>query len=203
MVERRDYVALDWVAGEIEETLKQASQALDAYIANRDDATKLRFCLTHIHQVLGTLRMVEFFGAALLAEEMEYVADAISHNKIHESHVEDALQVLRAAMTQLPRYLEKVKASRHGLPSILLPVLNDLRAVRGEQMLSETVLFAPDMSAALDAEEAVALTITGTELAEVAHKLRQMYQIALLGLIRGKDVRKNLNYLAGSRHPQG
>ncbi|WP_339670139.1 Hpt domain-containing protein [Dasania marina] len=196
MVERRDYVALDWVAGEIEETLKQAAQALDAYIANRDDATKLRFCLTHIHQVLGTLRMVEFFGAALLAEEMEYVADAISHNRIHENHVEDALQVLHAAMVQLPRYLERVKASRHGLPSILLPVLNDLRAVRGEQLLSETVLFAPDMSVANDIHDVVALSISGKELAEIAHKLRQMYQIALLGLIRGKDVRKNLNYLA-------
>ena len=94
MVERRDYVALDWVAGEIGDTLTQAVQALEAYISNRDDATKLRFCLTHIHQVHGTLKMVEFFGAALLAEEIEKVAESLSKGQIHDSHIDDALQVL-------------------------------------------------------------------------------------------------------------
>ena len=194
MVERRDYVALDWVAGEIGETLKQAAQALEAYVANRDDATKLRFCLTHIHQVHGTLQMVEFFGAALLAEEMEKLAQALSNSQIHESHIDDALLVLKTALVQLPLYLERVKESRHGLPATLLPVLNDLRAVRGESLLSETVLFAPDIAAVQGS--GAAAVMQGAELAEVAHKLRQMYQIALLGFIRGRDTRKNLNYLA-------
>lgn len=195
MGERQDYIALDWVAGEIEETLKQATQALDAYIANRSDATKLRFCLTHIHQVHGTLQMVEFFGAALLAQEMEGMAHALAQGKIHDSHVDDALQVLKNAIVQLPKYLEKVKASKHGLPATLLPLLNDLRAVRGESLLSETALFSPDLSSSQQASAGEAM-IKGTELVEIVHKLRQMYQVALLGLIRGKDVRQNLNYLA-------
>lgn len=196
MSERRDYVALDWVAGEIEETLKQAAQALEAYIANRDDVTKLRFCLTHIHQVHGTLQMVEFHGAALVAREMEQLADAVSKGEIHDSHIDDALAVLKSGIEQLPVYLERVKESKHGLPSTLLPVLNDLRAVRGESLLSETVLFSPDMSAAAARGVAGELSLSGSELVEVAHKLRQMFQISLLGVIRGRDVRKNLNYLA-------
>jgi chemosensory pili system protein ChpA (sensor histidine kinase/response regulator) len=196
MNERQDYIALEWVAGEIGETLKQASQALKAYIANRDDVSKLRFCLTHIHQVHGTLQMVEFFGAALLAEEMESLAHDLSQGSIHNSHIEDALLVLQSAIVQLPLYLKKVKQNRHGLPATLLPVLNDLRAVRGESLLSETVLFSPAMPAANARKEGAELKITVTELADVAHKLRQMFQIALLGLIRGNDVNKNLNYLA-------
>ncbi len=196
MTECRDYIALDWVAGEIKETLKEASQSLEAYIANRDDVTKLRFCLTHIHQVHGTLKMVEFFGAALLAEEMETLVEALSQGRVHDSHVDDALSVLQQAIAQLPVYIERVKESRHGLPATLLPVLNDLRAVRGESLLSETVLFSPDLSAQQSQQPAGELVISGSELAEVSHKLRQMFQIALLGLIRGKDVRKNLNYLA-------
>lgn len=196
MSERRDYVALDWVAGEIQETLTQAMQALQAYIANRDDITKLRFCLTHIHQVHGTLKMVEFFGAALLAEEMELLADALTRGKIHDSHVNDALTVLKCAIDQLPVYLERVKESRHGLPATLMPILNDLRAVRGQSLLSETVLFAPALAVPSPSPGAGKLLVEGKELAEVMHKLRQMYQIALLGLIREQDVRKNVNYLA-------
>lgn len=196
MGERQDFIALEWVAGEIGETLNQAAQALEAYIANRDDVTKLRFCLTHIHQVYGTLQMVEFFGAALLAEEMEGLAHALAQGTIHESHTEDALSVLQNAIEQLPKYLERVKESKHGLPATLLPMLNDLRAVRGESLVSETVLFAPDMSSPAKHETSAELQLQGAELTEVAHKLRQMYQIALLGFLRGQDLRKNLNYLA-------
>ncbi|MEH6557825.1 MAG: Hpt domain-containing protein [Oceanicoccus sp.] len=196
MSERQDFIALDWVAGEIEETLKQSSQALEAFIINRDDVTKLRFCLTHIHQVHRTLQMVEFPGAALLAAEMEALAHALIQQKIHSSHVDDALVVLRHAITQFPLYLEHVKQSRHGLPAALLPILNDLRAVRGENFLSETVLFAPDLSSIHVAISDDQVSISDSELVEVSQKLRQMFQVALLGVIRGNDVKKNLNYLA-------
>ncbi len=51
MGERRNYIALDWVTAEIEETLQQARQSLDDYVSDREDVTKLRFCLTYAHQV--------------------------------------------------------------------------------------------------------------------------------------------------------
>jgi chemosensory pili system protein ChpA (sensor histidine kinase/response regulator) len=196
MSERQDYIALDWVAGEIGETLKQASQALEAYVANRDDVTKLRFCLTHIHQVHGILQMVEFFGAALLAEEMESLVHDLTQGAIHNSHIDDALNVLQNAIVQLPLYLQNVKKRRHGLPATLLPVLNDLRAVRGKSLLSETVLFSPDIPAEIGKLDSAEIKIAVGEITDVAQKLRQMFQIALLGLIRGNDIKKNLNYLA-------
>ena len=56
MGERRSYIALDWVTEEIEETLKQARQSLEEFVADREDLTKLRFCLTYAHQVHGSLK---------------------------------------------------------------------------------------------------------------------------------------------------
>ena len=58
MSDRHDYVALEWVKGEIAETLKQARQALEAYVESPQDSTRMRFCLTYLHQVQGTLQMV-------------------------------------------------------------------------------------------------------------------------------------------------
>lgn len=75
MVDRHDYVALEWVKGEIAHTLKQARVALDAY-AQQPAAHTLEQCLACIHQVHGSLLMVEFYGAALLAEEMEQLVVA-------------------------------------------------------------------------------------------------------------------------------
>ena len=82
MSDRHDYLALDWVRGEIQETLNQAQQALEAFVDTPDDATRMRFCQAHLHQVYGTLQMVEFYGAALLAEEMEKLAQALLEGRV-------------------------------------------------------------------------------------------------------------------------
>ena len=139
-----DYVALEWVKGEITETLKQARQALEAYVENPQDLTRMRFCLTYVHQVQGTLQMVEFFGAALLVEEMEHLAKAMIEGRI--SNQNEALEVLMRAILQVPVYLERVQEARRDLPMVVLPLLNDLRSARGESLLSESSLFSPDLS---------------------------------------------------------
>lgn len=193
--ERRDYVALEWVAGEIAETLKQSIAELDAYLENRADVTRLRFCLTYIHQVFGTLKMVEFAGAALLAEEMEAVAQALVASTVVEAQRDDALLALKTALDSLPNYLQRLLVQRRDAPALLLPLINDLRAVRGEVLITESAIFSPDFTSKIDAA-AQPTSISAGELHEVAKKLRQMYQMALLNYLRNNDPRQNLNYLA-------
>ena len=173
MGDNHSFLALDWVKGEIEETLKQARQALEASVENPEDATRMRFCLAYLHQVHGTLQMVEFYGAALLAEEMEKLCLALINNQV--ARVGDGQEVLMRAILQLPPYLERVKASRRDLPVVLLPLLNDLRAVRGESLMSETALFTPDLTAGERAPIQVAPTTIDAALVK---KIRQMYQVA-------------------------
>jgi len=190
MGDNHSFLALDWVKGEIEETLKQARQALEAFVENPEDATRMRFCLAYLHQVHGTLQMVEFYGAALLAEEMEKLCLALINNQV--ARVADGQEVLMRAILQLPPYLERVKASRRDLPVVLLPLLNDLRAARGESLMSETALFTPDLAAGERAPIQVAPAATDPALVK---KIRQMYQVALLGVIRGDNLATNLGYM--------
>jgi chemosensory pili system protein ChpA (sensor histidine kinase/response regulator) len=191
MGDNHSFLALDWVKGEIEETLKQARQALEAFVENPEDGTRMRFCLAYLHQVHGTLQMVEFYGAALLAEEMEKLCLALINNQV--ARVADGQEVLMRAILQLPPYLERVKASRRDLPVVLLPLLNDLRAVRGEPLMSETALFTPDLTAGERAPIQVSSAVIDPALVK---KIRQMYQVALLGLIRNDNVSANLGYMA-------
>ncbi|WP_445937527.1 Hpt domain-containing protein, partial [Pseudomonas sp.] len=195
MGDRHDYVALEWVKGEIAETLKQARQALEAFVENPQDATRMRFCQTYVHQVLGTLQMVEFFGAALLAEEMEKLAGALIDGRV--TNQGEALEVLMQSILQLPVYLDRIQTARRDLPMVVLPLLNDLRAARGEKLLSETSLFAPDMSGRTPAlpHEAIDQLRTA-ELPVLLRKLRQMLQMALVGVIRNQDLPTNLGYMA-------
>ena len=195
MGDRHDYVALEWVKGEIAETLKQARQALEAFVENPQDSTRMRFCMTYVHQVHGTLQMVEFYGAALLAEEMEQLARSLLEERVASQT--EALEVLMQAILQMPVYLDRIQSARRDLPMVVLPLLNDLRAARGEKLLSETSLFSPDMSARAPALSQEFLAQRQTQdLPNLLRKLRQMLQVALVGVIRNQDVPANLNYMA-------
>ena len=195
MADNHNYAALEWVIGEIDETLKLARQALEEYVENPEDTTRIRFCLTHIHQVHGSLQMVEFVGAALLAEEMEGLAQALMNRKVADQT--EALELMMQAILKLPLYLEQVKTSRKDDPATLLPLLNDLRAVRGSSLVSETRYFDLDVSPSHKASGAKNAALKNpAQLKAVLQKLRQMYQYAAAGYIRGVKRQENLEYLA-------
>ncbi len=194
MGDTRNYAALEWVIGEIEDTLKEARQALEAYVEDPKDSTRIRFCLTHIHQVHGTLQMVEFYGASLLAEEMEHLAQALMADAV--SSASEAHEVLMRSLLQLPIYLDHVKNQRDDHPGVILPLLNDLRAVRKQTYLSETNLFAPDLSPSQQIKGSRhPLTADENKLKPVLNKLREMYQFAAASVLRGVKVEENLVYL--------
>ena len=194
MSDRHDYLALDWVRGEIQETLNQAQQALEAFVDTPDDATRMRFCQAHLHQVYGTLQMVEFYGAALLAEEMEKLAQALLEARV--GNVGDGQETLMRAILQLPPYLDRVASNRRDLPVVLLPLLNDLRAARGEPLLSETALFKPDLTDATGRGQIPEDLLNDPRFIQLAKKIRQMFQIALLGVLRNDNMGENLGYMA-------
>jgi chemosensory pili system protein ChpA (sensor histidine kinase/response regulator) len=193
MGDRHDYVALEWVKGEIGETLKQARQAIETFVENPREPVPLYLCRDYLHQVHGTLQMVEFYGAALLAEEMEQLTEALVEGRVASQR--DALETLMQAILQLPAYLDRVQEARRDLPVIVLPLLNDLRAARGENLLSETSLFSPDLSS-IQRLDSVEQADANDELVAHLRKFRQMLQVALAGVVRNQDVSQNLGYMA-------
>lgn len=194
MGDKRNFAALDWVIGEISETLKDARQALEAYVEDPKDSTRIRFCLTHIHQVHGSLQMVEFYGASLLAEEMEHLAQALMDHKV--TSAPEAQEVLMRSLLQLPTYLDHVKALKEDNPGLVLPLLNDLRAVRNQSYLSETNLFSPNLQMLKEVYGTRhPITQNKTKLTQVLKKLREMYQFAAASVLRGIKVEENLIYL--------
>ncbi|OFJ45214.1 hybrid sensor histidine kinase/response regulator [Pseudomonas koreensis] len=194
MGDRHDYVALEWVKGEIAETLKLAHQAIEAVLDDPQAFPGLDECLAYIHQVHGSLQMVEFYGAALLAEEMEHLVEALQHQRV--PHRDEALHLLLQALGQLPLYLDRVQSARRDLPLVVLPLINDLRSARGESLLAETSLFSPPLPELAPLGDEALAALEPPDLPNVLRKLRQMLQMALVGLLREQDDQTHLGYLA-------
>jgi len=185
------HASLQLVAAEIAAELHEAHAALEAFLERPEDPAPLRRFATHVHLAQGALRLVEVYGGALLAEEMEQVAGYLESQAGSGQAPSDDLDALLRAMEQLPAYVDRVASGGRDVPLALLPLLNDLRAVRGGALLSEGTLLLLNLRSDEPARPAHAGQ-TGFTAPDLARKLRPRFQVALLGWIRGENVERNL-----------
>ncbi|MDC7807699.1 Hpt domain-containing protein [Luteimonas sp BLCC-B24] len=139
-----DHTMLGWIKPELDEVLRQARIELEGFVETTDDPSRMRLCAGYLHQAQGTLRMVELYAPAMVVEEMERLADALRDNATADRDAASA--ALLRGMLLLPDYLERLQGGHRDIPIVLLPLLNELRAARGEAGLSESILFAPDLA---------------------------------------------------------
>ena len=185
---------LGWVKAEIDETLKQARLALESVAEHPTDTTSLRFCNTYLHQVLGTLQMVELDGAAMLARENEALAESILSGRVEASAPN--FDILVRGILSLPDYLARLADDQPDVPLRLLPVINELRAARGAEVIAELDLFSPDLSIRPPARPGEKRESSEEQFAAAAKSLRHKYQLALLGWLRDADSKENLSKMA-------
>src|SRR6188768_2913058 len=182
---------LDLVGRELNNTLAEARTALETYVEQPENVVLMQRCVTDLHQVQGVLRLLEIFGAALLAEEMEQVTKYLLTPASQKNQAE-TLDALMRAMVQLPSYVERVLAGGRDLALVLLPLLNDMRAVRGSPLLSEgTLLLLNLKSEKQPSPEAPAAGEEGISVAQWARRMRSRFQLGMIGWIRGERVEQH------------
>ena len=187
----------DFVGRELNATLGEARTALENYVEQPDNLSLLERCKQELHQVQGVLRVLEIYGAALLAEEMEQVTGYLLATAAERKNQAESLDALMRAMVQLPSYLERVLAGGRDLALVLLPLLNDLRAVRGSALLSEGTLLLLNLKSDKQAQPvASAPGEPPLTVEQWARRLRARFQVGLIGWIRGERVEQNLEILA-------
>ena len=186
-----DFTTLQWVKPQLDEALSSARDALATHVENPGDRRVMRSCVDQLHQVRGTLQMVELHGAAMAAAEMEAVSRALLDDQVPDR--EEAYAVLMRGLMQLPDYLERLSGGHRDVPVVLLPLLNDLREVIGKPPLSESALFHPNLDAFLPEQAPAAMSEShaAARRGELTG-LRLRFQRQLLGWFRGEDPARQL-----------
>ncbi len=138
------HAVLGWVKPELDETLRKARAEIEAHVEAPAEAGHMGACAAYLHQVQGTLRMVELYAPAMVAEEMEQLAQALQQAGV--GNVEDAAATLMRGTMLLPDYLERLQDGHRDIPIVLLPLLNEIRAARGAAGLSESALLAAGLA---------------------------------------------------------
>ncbi len=196
----QDFVALEWIRGELSTTLESAQVALEAVAESPDDTASMRSCLTAIHQVHGTLKMVQLDGPTTMAGEMEQVAQALMNSDVPETQL--ALETLMQAILQLPVYLDRLHKEQKDSERNYLPMVNNLRVSRGEDKIQGSEPdqsdedLGPDLSPLTTppADDVVNAYFQGDGEGNLP-KISARYRATLAAILKKKDLKENLTTL--------
>lgn len=183
--------SLNLVRDELFVTMEEAEQSLEHFIAERHNGSLLQQAVESLHQVRGTLNLIELAGAELLAQEVLGQATDIPAGAGEERDAQ--LSALSNALHVLRRYLENVDAHRQEMPELLLPAINDLRQAGAQQPLPESFFFSVRLDHARP--HTATQPLDGAAKLSEGKRLRHMYQVGLLGFIREQNPQASLKLM--------
>ena len=108
-----DLGPLTWVKGEIDLALTRAVKALVQHELN-GDATQLRFCRTHVHQVNGALSIVGLDGVTQVTESLEALLSALEEQRLQ--FTAEISITLTQAIAAIRKYLDDLVAGEPNQP---------------------------------------------------------------------------------------
>lgn len=186
-----NFQSLAMVRTELVATIDESARNLEAFAEDQDDSDALQSCINGVRQIVGILQLIQFKGACLLAEELFVTANDISPGSSGPRY-EKRMEVISSTFFVLTRYLEYIQQVERKVPVLLIPQINELRKLRSEPALTECHFFHLELSKTPQLAEIEPLDLGKSSFKQTVSRLRQMYQIGLLGLIREKQIKNSL-----------
>ena len=174
---------LHTVAREIGSSLNEGRIALEAHGREARLNEMLRRCQHELHQVQGVLCVLRSMAPRCWLRRWSRSRAYLIGLGVERKNQDEALDALMRAMVQLPGYLERVLAGGRDLALVLLPLLNDLRAVRGSALLSEGTLLLLNLKSDRQAQPAApAPGESPLSVGQWGRRLRARFQTGLVRL---------------------
>ncbi|MDB4511991.1 hypothetical protein N9060_00870, partial [Arenicella sp.] len=178
-----DRETFQWVRAEVEVTLDAARNVLQQH-ANADNKEGLHELISYLHQVVGSLQMLELKSLSTLIMESEFLVEdySSSDSSISKSsfveHLENGFSTLSTNFVRIEQGLSEQ-------PIEIVELINEIRALRGLEDIEIGALFSPMIEVFPEVNSKRALT--DTDYIQRAVALRKLYQVYMLQWLRDQD----------------
>jgi chemosensory pili system protein ChpA (sensor histidine kinase/response regulator) len=171
-----DTTLLSWISTEVDQALSLVRERIAKYAAGPQDASILKPCPEHLHQVSGALRMVGLAGATRFCETLESSFSGIDAS--NAGSVDKAVLALK-------EFLDGLVHGEANVPLKLFPAYREVAALQGKADASEKDLFYPEIGAQTPAHPEARAVPQG-ELAAYLQGQRTRFQRGMLGWFRSQ-----------------
>ena len=190
-----NFQSLSVVRDELVATIETAAKDLEVFVgSHQEDADSLQNSINGIHQIIGIFKMLQLSGACLLAEELFAVANEISPGAAGKGY-DRKMEVISNTFFVLTRYLEYVQQSRQRAPVLLIPHINALRKAHNKSVLPESHFLSLRIDAEPQLPEQQPVKPVDGQFRQEVRRIRQMYQIGLIGILRDTQQSKSIALL--------
>ncbi len=184
--------SLALVREELDASIQRSASEFEAYLLDHNNRASLESCRSEMAQVAGTLRLIQFGGAALLADEMVAAVAAIC-TPTEGAAAEALAGTLSHAFFILPRFLEFAAGKGLSDPTLMIAFANELRVARRQPLIPEYQFLDSELPLKQRTPLAAVPALGGTA---ALPRLWQMYQVGLLAILRQKNEALNLQLIA-------
>jgi len=179
--------SLELVQSGLFATLEGIEKALDQFIAEKTPAL-LEQVRENLLQMRGTLNLIELNSADFLLQEIYRLLNTSVKSP------DNCLPAVLSSLHALRRHLECNDGVCLQHAEFMLPIINALRTAHNEKELREGFFFRTKINAV---RPQVAPTLIDSQSrATLARRLRQMYQVGLLGLLREQNPQASIKLMA-------
>ncbi|HQY70196.1 MAG TPA: hypothetical protein PLW13_07200 [Pseudomonadales bacterium] len=171
--------SLNIVRPELSRLLRQAQADFALATQPASEGQGLDACVAALQQADGVLRLLELTDAAQLARELAAVIGA--------SPVADAVacDAVSRALHVLARYPDYLAGCTHAVPQVLLEDINAMRALQSLPEFPETCFLPQCRASACQCPVLQPAGVAQVLDEGLPRRLRHLYQVGLLGVIRG------------------
>lgn len=176
---------LHWVRLEIDRSLRNVRQQMEEYLESEspEDHEPLQNAIEDLRQVRGIFSLVGCYGAATLAGEMVHVLDDLIRDVSGDRSA--AYDALSGASLQISDYMELLIGGELDRVIVLQPIINELRLVRSQPLVSESELFAIQLQ--LQGIELHPPSQLDGEGSDITRTTLEVFQQNFLSWYRGRD----------------
>lgn len=185
--------SLHLIKEQILTAINEITLSLQDFHAHPEKVEFLDKVIEGLSQVKGCLDMVEIQGACLLITQAIELAKHIK--KDTNDNLDVKVSALSAALMRLPIYLDLIDKGQEDRPMMLLPVINELCDAQGKPHIAKSEVFTPNLASVENFTREETPETANEAEKELLHKLRKIYLVGLLGVMKEKKIEQSLKYL--------
>lgn len=180
-------VSISLVRKELESTLNKAEGYFSQYSEEGGDPQRRLFA-DEINLARGTFKLLELPGSEMLCAE---ILTLLSEQKEKQLAPDVVISAVGVALISLTRYVSLLIEQEQDFPVLLAPAINEVRKASGRKPISESHFFRVNLRPKLPASG-----VADFDLKPAIARLRLMYQVGLLRLLRSSDPSVGLKMIA-------
>ena len=179
-----DIETFNWVKSEIGVSIEAAKTDLQSFVVN-DDTERLLSLGSHLHQVVGSLQMLELKALSTLLLESERLLAYYTGDKSNVGK-SSLVVLIDSAFAALNETIERISAGLPESPVEVVELINQIRSARGEQDIEISSLFSPMIEVFPEVDSSRALK--DQVYIQRISALRKLFQSFLLKWLRDNDL---------------